>query len=286
MREKREDSRGGSGSVVKRAVAVALLVLWVALAAPGPDRFGFVLLGDRTGETVPGVYERIWKEVAAEKPAFVAGVGDTIQGNNDATAESEWKEIPKPPVPFYVAPGNHDVWSEESEKLFTKYTGHPLHYGFDYGPVHFTILDNSRSDQLAPAEMAFLEDDLKAHAAQPIKFIVSHRPSWLINAMLKNPDFDLQRLAKKYGVQYVIAGHVHKLAHAEVDGVTYISMPSAGGHLRDTGKYEDGWFFGYALADVTPQGVTIRFKQLAGPTTNLSDWGIAGLLRPATPRKP
>jgi predicted phosphodiesterase len=271
---------------VKRLLVGALLAYLVAIAAPAPERFGFVLLGDRTGETVPGVYDRIWKEVAAEKPAFVAGVGDTIQGGSDATAEAEWKAIPRPPLPFYVAPGNHDVWSEASEKLFTKYTGHPLHYGFDFGPAHFTILDNSRSDAFSAAEMAFLEEDLKAHASQPIKFIVSHRPSWLIPVMLKNPDFDLQRLAKKYGVQYVIAGHVHKLAHGEVDGVTYISMPSAGGHLRDTGKYEDGWFFGYAVADVTPQGVTIRFKQLDGPTTNLSDWGIAGLLRPSIPPKP
>jgi predicted phosphodiesterase len=97
--------------------------------------------------------------------------------------------------------------------------------------------------------------------------------------MFKNPDFDLQKLAKKYGVQYVIAGHVHKLAHAEVEGVTYISMPSAGGHLRDSAKYEDGWFFGYATVEVNPHGATIHFKQLDGPTTSLSDWGIAGLIR-------
>jgi len=280
LREEREGGGRRDLQVVKRLFVVALLAYLAAIAAPAPERFGFVLLGDRTGETVPGIYERVWKEIAAEKPAFVVGVGDTIQGGNDATAEAEWKEIPKPPLPFYVAPGNHDVWSEASEKLFSKYTGHPLHYGFDYGPAHFTILDNSRSDAFSKDEMIFLENDLKAHASQPVKFIVSHRPSWLIPVMLKNPDFDLQRLAKQYGVQYVIAGHVHKLAHGEVDGVTYISMPSAGGHLRDTGKYEDGWFFGYAVVDVTAQGVAIQFKELDGPTTNLSDWGIAGLIRP------
>jgi predicted phosphodiesterase len=262
-----------------RLVGAALLAFLAAIAAPAPEKFGFVLLGDRTGETVPGVYDRIWKEIAGEKPAFVVSVGDIIQGGNDATAESEWKEIPTPPLPFYAAAGNHDIWSEASARMFTKYTGHPPHYGFDYGPAHFTILDNSRTEDLPAAEMAFLEEDLRAHAAQPVKFIVSHRPSWLINAMFKNQDFDLQRLAKKYGVQYVIAGHVHKLAHGEVEGVTYISMPSAGGHLRDTGKYEDGWFFGYAVAEVGPQGAAVRFKQLDGPTTNLSDWGIAGLIR-------
>ena len=236
---------------MKRLLVGALLAYLAAIAAPAPDRFGFVLLGDRTGETVPGIYEQVLQAVAAEKPAIVVGVGDTIQGGDDATAEAEWKAVPKLGIAFYVAPGNHDIWSDASEKLFTKYAGHPPHYSFDLGPAHFTILDNSRSDQFSTAEMAFLEEDLKAHVDQPIKFIVSHRPSWLIPVMFKNPDFNLQRLAKKYGVQYVIAGHVHKLAHGEVDGVTYISMPSAGGHLRDTGKYEDGWFFGYAVAEVT-----------------------------------
>jgi predicted phosphodiesterase len=263
-----------------KLLGAVLLALWVAIAAPSPEKFGFVLLGDRTGETVPGIYEQVLKAVAAEKPAIIVGVGDEIQGGNDATAEAEWKAVPKlPGISFYFAPGNHDIWSDASEKLFTKYTGHPTHYGFDYGPAHFTILDNSRTEQFSPAEMTFLEEDLKTHAQQPVKFIVSHRPSWLVNALFKNPDFVLQKLAKQYGVQYVIAGHVHKLAHAEIEGVTYISMPSAGGHLRDTGKYEDGWFFGYATVEVDSKGATIHFKQLDGPTTTLNDWGVAGLIQ-------
>src|ERR1019366_10515285 len=62
-------------------------------SAPPPDSFRFAILGDRTGEAQPGVYEQVWKEVAAENPAFVASVGDTIQGMNDASAEVEWREI-------------------------------------------------------------------------------------------------------------------------------------------------------------------------------------------------
>lgn len=264
-----------------RMLAAIALAIGIALAAaPPPDHFRFVILGDRTGETVPGVYGKVQTEALAEKPAFEVGVGDTIQGGNDATAEAEWNEIPKfKAVPLYLAPGNHDIWSDASEKLFTKYTGHPPHYGFDYGPAHFTILDNSRSDQLSPAELAFLEEDLRSHAAQPLKFIVSHRPSWILNVTFGNPDFELHRIAKKYGVRYVIAGHIHKLAHAEVDGIEYISMQSAGGHLRDTGKYDDGWFFGYDVAEVDGGAVRIRVKQIDGPSTDLSAWGIAGLIR-------
>lgn len=267
------------------------IAAWLALVgtAAAAQPFHFVVLGDRTGEAQPGVYEEAWKEAAAETPAFVVTVGDTIEGLNDATAESEWRGIeqllkPYRRIPFYPAPGNHDIWSPVSERLFRQYTGHDPHYGFDYRQAHFTILDNSRSDDLSPDEMAFLEQDLRAHAAQPVKFIVSHRPSWLINAVVHNPNFALHQLAKKYGVQVVIAGHVHEMLHADLEGIRYVSMPSAGGHLRGTHQYEDGWFFGFALVEVNGQDVKVQIKELKPPrgrgrVTSLADSGAGGLAK-------
>lgn len=241
-------------------------------------------MGDRTGESQPGVYERIWKDAAAERPAFVVTVGDTIEGVSDETAEAEWQQVERilsawKRFPLYLAPGNHDIWSGRSEKLFRQYSGHTPHYSFDYEQAHFTILDNSRSDQFSPAELAFLEEDLRQHSEQPLKFIVSHRPSWLLNAIVGDTTFRLHQIAKKYGARYVIAGHLHEMLHAELEGVDYISMASAGGHLRASGKYEDGWFFGYAVVDVRGKAAEFRIHELgAGRSTLLSDWGKAGLL--------
>jgi len=280
--------------IVSRRLSIlsvgALLAALIRLpASPAPDSFRFVILGDRTGETVDAVYQQVLRQAAADKPAFLVSVGDTIQGLSDATAESQWQAwrriyAPYRRFPLYLAPGNHDIWSSLSEALFEKYAGHPTHYGFDYGTAHFTILDNSRSDDLAPAEMSFLENDLEAHANQPVKFIVSHRPSWLIPAALGDRKFALHQLAKKYGVHYVIAGHVHQLLHIQLDGVTYLSMESAGGHLRATEKYEDGWFFGDTLVEVHGEAVTFRFEEVAAPhgegrVTSLADWGMTGLKR-------
>ena len=272
--------------------AVCAAVVLVA-AAPAPGDFHFIILGDRTGEPVAGVYEQVWREVASENPAFAVSVGDTIQGMYDARADQEWQEVERVLRPFsrlkvYLAPGNHDVWSPLSENLFRKYAGHAPHYSFDYRQAHFTVLDNSRTDDLSGAELQFLENDLAAHAGQPLKFIVSHRPSWLLNAAFANPHFALHQLAKKYGVSFVIAGHVHEMLHAELDGVAYISAPSAGGHLRASGKYEDGWFFGHILADVHGSAVTLEIKETGAPhgqarITHLDDWGLAGLKAGAGP---
>jgi 3',5'-cyclic-AMP phosphodiesterase len=264
------------------AILLPAAVFFLA-AAPAPETFHFVILGDRTGETERGVYEQVLADAASTDPAFIVTTGDTIQGLDDGTADAEWRQAEQILAPYrrfrlYLTPGNHDIWSAPSENLFRKYAGHPPHYSFDYGPAHFTILDNSRSEQLSIDELSFLEQDLKAHATQPVKFIVSHRPSWIFNAVAGNPDFPLHRLARTYGVQYVVAGHLHEMLHCKLEGIEYISMPSSGGHLRGAEKYEDGWFFGYAEVDVRKTTANFRMHQLHGRVTALNDWGPAGLV--------
>jgi 3',5'-cyclic-AMP phosphodiesterase len=269
-------------------VSTLLLALFPSIrGAAAPDSFRFAILGDRTGEVQAGVYEQVWKELAAGNPAFVVGVGDTIQGSDDTSAEAEWREAERifnlyRRFPLYLAPGNHDIWSAESERLFQRHAGHPLQYSFDYAQAHFTILDNSRSDELPPGELAFLESDLKAHATQPVKMIVMHRPSWIVNVAVRNPNFPLHQLARRYGVQYVIAGHIHQMLHLELEGVTYVSMASSGGHLRASGRYEDGWFFGHALVEVNAQSIEFHIRETGPPrgegrVTALSSWGMTGL---------
>jgi 3',5'-cyclic-AMP phosphodiesterase len=274
---------------VTRSLSLLLIAASLCPALLFAQDFRFVLLGDRTGEAQPGVYEQVWKQIASEKPPFVVSCGDSIEGMDDATAEKEWRQFlqerkPFSGYPLYLAPGNHDVWSATSERLYEQYSGHPLHYSFDYGNAHFTMLDNSRSDQLPAGELTFLESDLKAHTAQPVKFILSHRPFWLLDVAMRNPDFPLRRLAKQYGVQYVIAGHVHQMLHLELDGVTYISLPSAGGHLRLSGAYEDGWFFGYILVTIQGNNAGFQIKEVTSPRgqsriSKLADWGMTGLIK-------
>lgn len=270
-------------------ILFAAAVLATLAQGPAPSTFRFVILGDRTGEAQPGVWEQVWKQAAAEKAAFVLGVGDTIEGLDDATADSQWHEArrtlaPYAGIPLYLAPGNHDIWSPASEKLFEKYTGHPRHYSFDFGAAHFTVLDNSRSDDLSAEEMAFLESDLARHQAQPVKFVVSHRPSWIVNVAMQHPNFELHQLALKYGVQYYVAGHVHQIVQLPLGPVTYFCAPSAGGHLRASQKFEDGWFFGYTLVTVRGSVVEFEIKELGAPygkgrVTTLADWGLLGLIR-------
>lgn len=263
------------------------LCLAFGATATAQTSFRFTIIGDRTGETEPGVYQRVLKEAAAGNPAFFLSVGDTIQGMRDLINEAEWQDAeqmlaPYKRIPLFLTPGNHDVWNDSSAALYRRHSGHDLHYSFDYGRAHFTVLDNSRTEVFTADEMAFLTDDLKAHASQPLKFIVSHKPLWAVSVMLDSPNFELHRIAKRFGVQYVIAGHVHGMMQSVLDGVTYISAPSAGGNLRASQKYEDGWFYGYIPVEVTPAGVKISVQEIGAPfgkgrVNQLSDWGKTGL---------
>lgn len=252
------------------------------------DEFRFAILGDRTGGAVAGVWEQVWRETDRDHPDFVITVGDTIEGGDDSTMDEEWRRILAMLAPYrkyriFFTPGNHDVWSNASAEAFEKYTKHPLHYSFDYRQAHFTVLDNSRSDELPPGELAFLRQDLEQHAQQPLKFVFSHRPSWILQVVLSSPQFPFHQLAKQYGVRYVIAGHIHQMLHFELDGITYLSMASSGGHLRNGKEYRKGWFFQHTM--VTAHGASADFviKEVGPPfgesrVTTPADWGAAGVV--------
>ena len=252
-------------------------------AAPSPH-FRFAILGDRTGEAVAGVYEAAWAEIGRYHPAFVTSVGDTIQGLNDATAPAEWHAL-RPlwqGVPLFLTPGNHDIWSPASEGFWREQTGHPPFYSFSYGTLHVTVLDNSRAADVDATQYRFLEADLAANAGQHPKLILMHRPSWLVPVLLRSPDFELHRLAKKYGVDAVISGHIHQLSQYRLDGVLYLEAGSSGGHIDrglNAGQgFEQGWFFQWLAAEVDGGHIAFTIHELSPPfgkgrSIPLERWG-------------
>jgi predicted phosphodiesterase len=241
---------------------------YVLLAVLATADLRFVVLGDRTGSHVPGVFEQVWKSVNATQPEFVLTAGDWIEGGQDATAEDEWRElssfVPAARVPVFFTAGNHDIWNRASRALFEKYTGRPATYSFDWKGAHFTVLDNAQSMRLPDDQLAFLEKDLAAHTARSPKFIVMHQPSWLVSVMMKNDDFALHRLAKQHGVKAVFSGHTHGYLRRELDGVIYMTVCSAGGSLRKKG-FDEGFFFGFTEVEVREDAVTIVSRELGPP---------------------
>ena len=262
-----------------RLVQVSVLLLFAgilgirALSEPKSD-FRFSIVGDRTGSASPQVYGRVWREVDLLRPDFVINVGDVIQGGNDQRAEADWQEVSPiwkryGPYPLYFTPGNHDIWSPWSEKLFEKYTQQKPYYGFNYQDAHFTVLDNSRSLDLSEEQIRFLERDLEANRERKPKFIFFHKPYWIVFLKAQSGEFSLHQVAKKYGVEHVISGHGHQFVRMERDGISYMEVGSSGATIGTAMKrfegFSQGRFYHHVWATVKGAKAYFTVKEIDGP---------------------
>jgi len=213
----------------------------ICLAARAQNDFRFAIVGDRTGGANSVIYERIWRQIGTFRPHFAINVGDTIEGGDEEKAESEWRALRpiwrRHGFPFYFTPGNHDIWSERSLKIYEKETGRPRNYSFDFQNAHFTVLDNSRTLELGEDQLKFLEEDLKANQGRSPKFIFFHKPYWIGFLKLGSGEFPLHRIAKQYGAGHIVNGHAHAFFRMTRDGIAYLAVGSSGGRLRGTEYY-------------------------------------------------
>ncbi len=243
---------------------------WIAVvlcfaANPPKNDFRFAILGDRTGDANQQIYERIWRDVNALHPDFVINVGDTIQGGNDTTTEAEWQALrPLWKYPQYFTPGNHDIWSAASRKIYEKQTGRPAFYSFNYHDAHFTVLDNSQTENLSGQQMDFLAHDLDQNKDRDPKFVFFHKPVWLVPVKFQSGEFPFHQLARKYGVRYVVSGHGHQFVRLMQDGIVYLEAGSSGAKLKGEG-FSAGWFFGHILARVQGSNVDMTVNEVGEP---------------------
>ncbi|MGB6945308.1 MAG: metallophosphoesterase [Bryobacteraceae bacterium] len=260
----------------RRCILAATLAVFGLVALLGADSrdndFRFSILGDRTGDAQPGVYERVWSELDAAHPDFVINVGDTIQGGNDVTAAAEWSALR--PLwgryrnTIFFTPGNHDIWSPASRAIYEQQTSHPAFYSFNYQNAHFTVLDNSETPDptgdLSGQQMQFLARDLAQNRDRDPKFVFFHKPFWLIPVKFQSGHFPFHQLIAKYGVRCVVSGHGHQYVFARQDGITYLEAPSSGGRLKGQG-YARGWFYGRVVVTVKGSKVGITVHEIGPP---------------------
>ena len=245
----------------------------------------FAILGDRTGGPNQAIYESIWAEVAREKPAFVINVGDTIETPDDwLMLRPLWEKYRG--IPLYFTPGNHDIWSAESEKRYIAETKRPPQYSFNFaGQIHITVLDNSRTDKLSDEQLAFLERDLKSAPAGVPRMVFFHRPFWILPLSFGSGAFELHRIAKQYGVAAVVCGHGHQFLKLQRDGIQYLEAGSSGASIeRGTSAGQgaaEGWFYGWTLCTVRALQVEFRWINYPG---NDKD-GSGGSVRPSAKAK-
>ncbi|MEA2054625.1 MAG: metallophosphoesterase [Candidatus Thermoplasmatota archaeon] len=224
------------------------------------QEFKCVIFGDSRG-----VWDR-WRhatEVAnavnAEHPDFVIHGGDMV---NDGRVQTQWdswlglmKSLMQNSTVFGIL-GNHEYNGSRYYEIFAL-PNNEMWYSFDYGPCHFTILDNYESWDVGSPQYEWLKDDLSSSMA-PFKIVCFHEPIYCSGGHEPRTDVRAawESLFNNYNVDLVFQSHNHYYQRTDpIKGITYIVSGGAGAPLYTP---EDAWFmnnskkaYHYCVLDVS-----------------------------------
>jgi 3',5'-cyclic AMP phosphodiesterase CpdA len=166
--------------------------------------------------------------------------------------------------PFFPTPGNHDYGSGSLDPYLQslalpedalKPEDQERYYGFDWGPVHFSMLDSERAvDEVTPEPgddmVDWFTDDLADAADRPWRVAAWHHPAYLTDPARRAKDAVLERLvpaAEAGGAQLVLQGHSHvyerfdHLAGGEkvAEGTSYVVTGGGGAPLDEVTEDDD-----------------------------------------------
>ncbi len=272
--------------------------------------FKFLVFGDSQAPLSPGEPYGNWRKTlhnafgANPDAKFMVNVGDMVDyGQNGAhwnawfaAAKGVLERIPQMPVS-----GNHDYFGS---KDMTK----PLYwaaqwsvpqngpeglkgqaYSYDYGPVHFVVLDSQASEQkkhgdILKIQVPWLEADLAATKAR-WKIVFFHKPAYESYPKRTNPEIKAAfcPILEKYGVDLVFNAHDHAIARTYPmrDGVAmqkpsqgviyYISGQSGGKTYKALKKMDWNTYFyhpvdqpNYFVVEVKDKKLTVNTIQQDG----------------------
>ena len=190
-------------------------------------------------------------EQEPETQTFIISTGDLVaDGDNendwqDQFFSSDYQYIRQmmAELPYLSAVGNH----EGQGTLFKKYFPYPMYasnrfyYSFDYGPAHFTVVDQFTSYSEGSPQYEWIVNDL-ASTDKPWKFFIFHEPGWSAGGgHANNTQVQqlLQPLCETYNIPIVLTGHNHYYARAVVNGVDHITTGGGGAPLYNPNPNAD-----------------------------------------------
>lgn len=274
--------------------------------------FTFLVFGDSQSITY-----RTWQStlqsayLAHPDAAFITNVGDLVDVGQDYAQWDAWFAAGKgiiDSIPVMPLSGNHESYTVERKfsmpTLFTAQFSLPLNgpeempeqaYSFDYGDVHFVMLDSQAGEQrqflpdLLARQKVWLEKDL-AQTTKRWTIVFIHRPPYDNKTFRDNtairevftPVFD------KYQVDLVFSGHDHVYARTyplrggEVSpgGTIYVGTGRSGSKSYSTTSANsvNEFFYNpqdepnYLTVTVTADSISIKAFKQSG--TLIDAWAV------------
>ncbi|MCG5055358.1 MAG: metallophosphoesterase [Myxococcales bacterium] len=177
--------------------------------------------------------------------------------------------------PMFPASGNHEYETEAAAPFREVFAlpenggpeGRERWYSFDWGPVHFVVLD---TELQGPTQAAWLDADLAA-AKRPWTIVYGHRPPF--SSAKRGGDEKFRThfvpVLEKHRVPLVLSGHEHHYERIQTkNGVNYVVTGGGGRHLRGIQPRADAAYaesvLHFVSASVTPHRLELHAIDASG----------------------
>lgn len=243
-----------------------------------PDQFKAILFGDpqpRDQKEIDYIGHDVVEELVGTDATFGVTLGD-ILFDDLSLFESQARTIALLGIPWYNVIGNHDINYDAkndriSDETFERNFG-PAYYSFDYGAVHFIVLDDVEwsfpegADKgryrggFGERQVEFVKNDLALIPDDQLVVLMMHIPLTDVHDR-----HGLYRLIEKRPFSMSISGHTHKLEHKFVDKEDGWMGPEPHHHFVNV-TVSGSWWSGATddrsiphtmCADGTPNGYSI-----------------------------
>jgi len=284
-------------------------------AAPHVGKFKFLVFGDSQSISYDVWRTTIHQAYQANPEAvFFTNIGDLVDVGQDYAQWQAWFDAAQgvvDTIPVMPVTGNHESYTPERRFsmpiLFTAQLKLPLNgpeslkgqvYSFDYGDVHFSMLDSQEGEErrfvptMLDIQKVWLENDLRT-TNKKWKIVCFHRSPY--NNKEKGDNENVRRafvpILDQYHADVVFTGHDHVYAHTyplyngEVMGSTdqgtiYVATGRSGTKTyRDVSANDWNEFFynpldepNYITVEVKGDSLTVKAFKQSGVL--IDDWTI------------
>lgn len=245
-----------------------------------PENFKAVLFGDpqpRNQQEVDYIAHDVVEELIGTDAAFGVTLGDIVFDDLNVM-EGLNKTVALIGIPWYNVVGNHDInydakHHKYANETFERVYG-PSYYSFDYGPVHFLVLDDiewviPQGDRkphyrggLGAQQLEFIKTDLAQIPEEQMVVLMMHIP--IIGVEDRE---NLYRLIEKRPLCISISGHTHTHEHVWLTDKDGWNGPKPHHHIINV-TVSGSWWSGApdergiphtAMADGGPNGYTMLY---------------------------
>lgn len=236
-------------------IVFAIYLFLLPFTVFSKDFSSFAIIGDTKIGATESVYKQFLNIISKKNIFTIFLVGDVIDRPGNEKEWNRFLELTGSNYDFHIAPGNHDMNSAKSMKVFSKLITNPVYHSLSTEDAHFIVLSTEtpgETSRIAGKQMEWLKEELKISSTYKIVFL--HKPlfpttfgkGYCLDRYAADRDA-LHNLFVKNGVNIVFAGHEHLYNRIEKDGIIYVTTGGGGSRLLVFDE-EYGGFFHYIIA--------------------------------------